>query len=270
MTQRFSGFRAAIAKARLLLRDTGYMVKPDFWQGVQVAERPEAKMREILNFDFSTMILDYDLDALRADIQPNLPWADEHFEKERVSGQPINPGETWKTWPYGNSAGNFRDEQGQFNHSYAERYWPKFAHQTIGGYLNTAEWTPNDGDALRGIRYFYADLNDLIDHFARDPLTRQGYLPVWFPEDGSHNDRKPCSLGYHFIMRHGYFHVNYYIRSCDIIRHFQDDIYLTVRLQLWLLEQLRKKDDRWNEIRPGIFSMYITSLHCFVNDIPKL
>ncbi len=39
--------------------------------------------------------------------------------------------------------------------------------------------------ANRGIRYRYADLHDVIDTLNKDPLTRQAYIPIWFPEDGS-------------------------------------------------------------------------------------
>lgn len=266
--KRFPNFKLATIHARQLLKETGHVVPATYWQGVDISKKPEMVSHEVFNFNFTAPLSTERLDFWREDIQPNLPWADEHFELERVSGHPINPGETWKSWPYGHTAANFVGRNGQFNHSYAERYWPKYAGQFPGG----GGRVPRTGahDPHKGIRYVYADLNDLIHVLCEDPQTRQAYLPVWFPEDGSHMDRKPCSLGYHFLMRAGFFHVNYYIRSCDIIRHFQDDIYLTVRLHLWILNQLRAVDERWKKIMPGHFSMYITSLHCFANDFKIL
>lgn len=263
--RRFPSFQLAIVYARNHLKECGHQVPATYWQGVNISGKPEMVSHEIFNFNFSVPLVTESLDTWRRDIHPNLPWADDHFEQERVSGHPINPGETWKIWPYGHSAANFVGESG-FNHSYAERYWPKHANMSIDGLLNhQVEYSPHVG-----IRYRYADLNDLINVLKHDPQTRQAYLPVWFPEDGSHMDRKPCSLGYQFMMRAGFFHINYYIRSCDIIRHFQDDIYLTVRLLLWVLDRLREKDDRWKNIMPGSFTMYITSLHCFANDFRTL
>jgi thymidylate synthase len=261
--KRFPNFRSAIDQAHRDLKTTGYEVPATYWQGVDVSSKPELKSFEMYDFDFRVAIYTEDLDVWRADIQPNLPWADRHFEEERVSGQPINPGETWKVWPYGHSADRFRDAGGQYNHTYAERYWPRRANP------DSLEEAIGEREH-KGIRYRYGDLNDLLAQFVHDPLTRQGYLPVWFPEDGSHQDRKPCSLGYHFIMRSGFFHCKYYIRSCDIIRHFRDDIYLTLRLQLWILDKLTSADSHWAKVKPGYFTMYISSLHCFANDYPTL
>lgn len=259
---RTKNFEYAITTARSLFRQETTQSK--FWQGVDVSGSPEMAMHEVLFYSFETPMPTEDLDHYRADIKPNLPWADEHFEQERVSGQPINPGETWKTWPYGHSASKFLDDRGQFNHSYAERYWPKYAGFTPEGKVDLHD--EMRACPRRGIRHEYADLNDLLNQLHKDPLTRQAYLPVWFPEDGSHLDRKPCTLGYHFILRENKLHVAYYIRSCDFVRHFRDDIYLTVRLLLWVLDQMRLKDPRWKTVIPGDFVMHITSLHMFRND----
>ena len=73
------------------------------------------------------------------------------------------------------------------------------------------------------------------------------------------------------MMRGGFLHVHYPIRSCDFYRHFRDDMYLCVRLTLWLLENLSKMDPTtWKDVRPGFYSMWIGSLHVFVNDYAKL
>lgn len=200
-------------------------------------------------------------------LKPNLPWANHHFERERVSGDPINPGETYKYWFSGPAAKRFLATNGQFSHSYAERYWPKFAGQYPGGNL---DHTPPGADAHRGIRFRYGDLDDLVNLFVRDPLTRQAYLPVWFPEDlgaTAEGERVPCSLGYHFMMRQDKLSIIYYMRSCDYVRHFRDDIYLTIRLLLWVLDQCQCADpEHWMDMTPGRFTMHISSLHMFESD----
>jgi len=104
-----------------------------------------------------------------------------------------------------------------------------------------------------------------------DPYTRQAYLPVWFPEDtGGGSKRAPCTIGYHFLMRDGRLDVNYHIRSCDYVRHFRDDLYLTARLLLWVIDRCRTMDERWMDVLPGKFLMQIGSLHVFRNDYQML
>lgn len=242
-----------------------YEVHSEKWQGVDISSKPDMRMRELLHTTFSVPMRGIE-DVLhwQDDIKPNLPFAEVHF-MERVRGEPTNPGEAWKIWPWGNAADKHRTEDGKFTHTYQERFWPKFA-----GMENTSSISlkyPN-GAPHRGIRYYYGDLNDVVELLRREPLTRQAYLPIWFPEDtgATHGGRLPCSLGYHFLMRHEYLHVEYGIRSCDFVRHFRDDCYFTVRLVLWMLEQLRKHDSRWSDVRPGLFKMNIGSLHMFIND----
>ncbi|MCO5760314.1 MAG: thymidylate synthase [Chromatiaceae bacterium] len=250
--------RAFDQLVRRMLQDS-IVLHPEHWQSTKVGHLPEAQMHELIHVTFQTLLPTRDLDHYRRDIEPNLPWADDHFEQERVSRHPINPGETWKRWPWGHSADKFRTAGEQFSHSYAERYWPKHANQTTGGFLDEQE-----RPAHRGVRFAYGDLQDVVELLQRDPLTRQAYLPVWFPEDTGvvHGERVPCTLGYHWMMRNGQLHTYYAIRSCDILRHMRDDWYLTVRLTLWLLDQLG-----WEDVRPGLFTFWAGSLHCFVNDL---
>lgn len=254
------------------------VVRTETWQGRSTAGKPEMATREVEDVVIEVPIGTEDLTYHRQNIGPNLPWADEHFELDRVCGEPRNPGQTWMRWPYANKANTFRDPNGQFNHSYAERYWPKFAglrtdndgvpHEderkhAIGDLSGDVRWP------LSGIRYDYGDLNDLVDLLVRTPLTRAAYLPVFFPEDTGvvHGDRVPCTLGYLFRMRDGRLHVHYSIRSCDLTRHYADDVYLTVRLLIWVLQRCREKDPAtWESVRPGRFMMTIGSLHMFVND----
>ena len=120
---------------------------------------------------------------------------------------------------------------------------------------------------MTGIMYEYGDLKDVVDLMIDDPLTRQAYLPVWFPEDtGGGDKRAPCTIGYHFLMRNDRLSVNYHIRSCDFVKHFRNDLYLTARLVIWMLKQLRSRDPRWNDVRVGDFIMQIGSLHSFRPD----
>lgn len=287
----FMNFTEAYGGTGEVICDDSYAVHPDRWQSIDVSQKPEMLSFEVLNYSFTVPVVTEDLELLRLDIRPNLPWADDHF-LERVGRKPLNPGEQWANWPWGKSANRFRSEGEQFSHTYMERYWPKFAGYTRGGELDHLEVTPKGHTLVihegkrrftrDGMRYPLGDLQDVVHLLSQDPYTRQAYLPVWFPEDTgvAHGQRVPCTLGYHFIMRDHQLHVVYYIRSCDYVRHFRDDIYLTVRLLLWVLEQLRKEQERqdpkttsrvnWFEVKPGSYTMHITSLHVFKNDWKQL
>ena len=265
----YSGFPEAISELTERVRARSTVIHTEKWQGMEIKSRPEAEMRELLFPAFQVLIPTTDLKILAEQIQPNLPWADQHFETERVCGQPLNPGETWKTWPWGNSADKFRSEGEQFSHSYAERYWPKYAGVTEKGVL-----PPTLGDLVphQGTRYAYGDLQDVLNLLIAQPFTRQAYIPIFFPEDTGaiHGGRIPCSTGYHLILRGGALHIVYQLRSCDFFRHFRDDVYLTVRLLLWFLERLQNKSPEWETVRPGVFTMLISSLHLFTNDYRTL
>lgn len=269
----FPAVRAALD--RLFKIGRAVELQQDRWQGKDVKNDPAATTYELRNVVFEVPLSDQfhggeDLDVWRRSILPNLPWADDHFA-ERVGGEPLNPGIQWANWPWAKSADRFR-EQKQFNHTYMERLWPKHARQTPDGKLHH--------DALLGKRIprggiggRYGDLEDLVELLANEPSTRQAYIPLFFPEDTGFGDggRKPCTLGYQFLVRFGLLHIWYPLRSCDLIRHYNDDCYMAVRLLLWVLDRCRERNpDVWKDIRPGIYSMHITSLHMFRNDYLQL
>ena len=289
----FRTFDEAIEQASYQLQFRSNLVHSARWQGADIANKPEMATHEVTHMAFSVNMGDMKvpstavggtLGTLQDDIKPNLPWADDHFE-ERVCGVPINPGKEWANWPYGKSAATFLDKRGMFNHNYMERYWPKEAGYLQGPTIDAMDYEEKIAEKLgattariidsppinRGIMYEYGDLYDVVRLLVSDPHTRQAYLPVWFPEDtGGGSKRAPCTIGYHFLMRDGRIDINYHIRSCDFVRHFRDDLYLTARLLLWVIDECRKLDQRWLDILPGKFIMQIGSLHIFRNDYQML
>lgn len=216
----------------------------------QKTTTPEMVTREItdrvLQFDI------YDrrgVEGWQQMIEPNLPWAEDHFQ-ERVSGVPLNPPPSEAYWPYA-QAGNAAHKSGEkFSHSYPERFWPKFA--------EVPELKPQNG----GIRFRYGDLSDLVEILKVNPRSRQANLPVWFPEDlaaSLQGARVPCTLGYHFLLQaDGYLHMSYYMRSCDLVRFFKDDVYMAGRLLQWVAERTK--------LPVGSLKMYVANLHAFEGD----
>lgn len=277
----FERFDLAIQQVQHQLQYRSKIVHSDHWQGMDISNKPEMATHEISHVSFAVELHEnMNLQRWRDEIEPNLPWADDHFQ-ERVSGTPMNPGTQWSKWPYGHSASRFLEE-GKFNHNYMERYWPKLAGLPREPTFGDDDWRQKfEEEQLArpdmimprhtGIKYNYGDLDDVVQLLAGDPYTRQAYLPVWFPEDtGGGTKRAPCTIGYHFLMREGRLDINYHIRSCDFVRHFRDDMYLTVRLLAWVLERCRAIDPKWSVVRPGKFIMQIGSLHLFRNDYATL
>jgi hypothetical protein len=235
------------------------------WQSMDVTQSAMHETYEALGTQIS-MLIPETVDELRKITEPNLPWADEHFA-ERVGGVPVNPPPSHKHWPWARHNANHQDGiEEKFSHTYPERFWPKAA---------SDEYT-----VMHGIRYRYGDLEDVVTLLVNRHLTRQAFLPVWFPEDTGavHGKRVPCTIGYHFIVRGGYLHCFYPMRSCDFVRHLRDDVYLAGRLMQWMCEQVNKRKlDSLTDvptehpfIDPGRLEMTISSLHAFIGDRWKL
>lgn len=198
----------------------------------------------------------------------NLPWAEDHF-RERVSGEPLNPPPSNAWWPFAQAGNAMHKADEQFSHTYPERYWPKFAN---------IEGTTDKGRQIFvphvGTRFEYGDLADVVALLQKSPYTRQAYLPVWFPEDtgSASGQRVPCTLGYQFLIREGAagkrLHVTYLMRSCDFMRHFADDIYMTIRLAQWVQQRLQDDDQeqRFAGMTLGTLHFSAGSLHIFESD----
>lgn len=241
------------------------------WQSKDVSNSALHATYELLNTTLDYAIPD-NIPDLQDQVKPNLPWAENHF-RERTGGEPLNPGVEYQNWPW--YKGNVEEHKGTgvFSHTYMERFWPKRANPDETMIFQSGR----PAEVNVGIRFAYGDLQDVVDLLIKSPLTRQAYLPVWFPEDTGavHGERVPCSLGYHFMMRDGRLHCWYSMRSCDILRHFLDDVYLAARLVQWVCKQYNGREVGFNSeedylIKPGNLHMTISSLHAFLGDKWKL
>lgn len=163
------------------------------------------------------------------DLSPHQPWANIEFE-DRISFEPRNPGNSWKELPdvwepmmeESKSPGNIK----AFSYTYAER-----------------------------MAYH---LGEVLAELRRDSTSRQAYLAIWNPAVDVFRlgyRRVPCTLGYQFFIRDNFLQLHYLQRSSNFLRHFQDDLYLALKLQHWVADQVG--------IKPSSFSHWIGSLHIF-------
>lgn len=217
------------------------VVRVGEWQAIQNQDMPQANTIEVEDLSFKISIPQSG-EELQKLIEPNLPWAEDHFQ-ERISGIPLNPPPSSSWWPFAQQDNSEFKQNQLFSHTYPERMWPKFTKQ-LGG-------------IQQGIRYNYGDLDDVVRLLRERPGTRQAYLPIWFPEDTGAVDgqRVPCTLGYHFLIRDGKLKIVYYIRSCDFYRHFRDDVYMAARLGQWMAAEVGVQVDT--------LVMHISSMHVF-------
>ena len=235
------------------------------WQSQQT----DKKMRELLHVVFEWQMPDTP-ERLAQDTGARLPWAEDHFQ-ERVGGQPLNPSPSEQWWPFrekrdGDTNTSHKSEGNAFSHTYPERMWPKLANPVGSGLMD-----PHDMRPMMGVRFEYGDLDDVVTQLAKSPNTRQAYLPIWFPEDTGavHGKRVPCTLGYHFIIRDGVLDISYFMRSTDLVRHFQDDVYLAVRLAQWVVEELRQENPH-RPLKVGKLVFHTANMHIFDDDVPIL
>lgn len=254
------------------LMKTAPIIHRGKWQGKDLTNNPAGATHElrhvVLSADLGTMDKSYYITS----VGPDMPWADVHFE-ERVGGIPLNPQPSEDEWAH-TVGGNqeFKRDGKQHSHTYAERFWPKYAGKGEKFLGNDQRGRPRPGfgvDPIMGIRYQYGDLWDLVLSMKQDPFNRQGILPMFFPEDTgvTHNDRKPCTVAYQFMRTGDELDVTYFIRSCDYHRHFRNDVYFAIRLCIWMISELRTLDGGcWAKVRPGRLTMLMTSLHTFRND----
>lgn len=257
----YQGFRFSGLMLKLLedFNDSAEPVDVGQWQGLNIKGDPLKvtwELREVI----LSLRMPESVSQAQQEIQPNLPWAEDHF-LERVSGVPHNPPPSQAWWPFIQNGHSEHFNNGQFSHTYPERFWPKHAGHHICNCDNNDNYC--DYGPRTGIRYDYGDLRNVVNRLTNNPLTRQAYLPVWFPEDtgAPAHERVPCTLGYLFMIRDNRLHVTYHIRSCDFMRHFRDDVYMATRLGQWMRDEVDL-----GGIQMGDLTMHVSSFHIFAGD----
>jgi len=217
----FSNFEEALKEIKRDLAEMGTEVHPQTMQDKYVGDNPEYSTKELQNYDYTVKDAYYSISQL----SPSQPWADAEF-KERISGMPLNPGEAYKL------RSEVWDEflhDGRFAYTYAERMWGK--------------------------------INLIVQEIKKNPNSRQLYLNIWEGGDLYYlggQSRVPCSLGYLFQVRGGKLHMTYFMRSCDYATHFQNDVYLAVKLLGYIAHAV--------DLEAGNFTHFIGSFHIYRKD----
>lgn len=233
---------SALYKVRRYVLSQGKEVETGTWQD----QKSPFKFLEVMNISVIAPMAKGE-DSASKQCKATQPWALAHF-KERVSGIPSNPPPSHTEWAKTTGEHFSAIDPGKFSHSYPERMWPKGKIPPMG------------------IRYAPGDLQDAANLLAKDPSTRQCYVPMVYPEDitaANMGERVPCSLGWHFMVRNKKLSCFYPMRSCDVVRHMHNDWYFANMLTLWMHSAAGLGD---LGIKLGNLHFVATSLHCFTND----
>jgi thymidylate synthase len=159
----------------------------------------------------------------------NKQWCDAEFQ-ERISQRYINPGTAWKLRP---------------------EIWEKYLHEGKFAYTYNQRYIDQ--------------LPVIIRELKQRPNTRQAVMTVYSHRLDQYKiggiARIPCSMYYHFMIRRDKLNIMYYQRSCDFLKHFVHDVYLTAKLHEYVAEQIG--------VPVGTFIHNIGSLHAFKIDLDK-
>lgn len=150
------------------------------------------------------------------------PWAEQEF-KDRISEEFLNPGNAWEL---------------------RKEVWEEFLHDGKFAYA----YSERIGLQVKLV----------IEELKKHPASRQGIIGIWNPMiDVARlgKERVPCSMFYQVIIRNGKLNMVYVTRSNDVYEHWPYDIWLAIRLQEHIADQLG--------MEIGKFYQFITSFHTY-------
>lgn len=157
---------------------------------------------------------------------------------DRVSGESLNPGNSYKIrldlWQELMS----RKDGEKFDYTYSERI----------GYCD--------------------QIQNVIQSLKDDIHSRRAIISIWKPEDSLSiegcSTRVPCSISYQFLIRNNKLMVIYYIRSNDYFKHFAIDIWLSHSIQDYLIQKLK---EFYPNLKCGSLNYYAGSFHAYNEDL---
>lgn len=194
-----------------------------------VGDDPDYETLELGAYQYSLSRVDLvELEKVVSYLKGNLSWAKKELS-ERIRGS-INPGFAWSLdedrW-----APFLRDER--FAYHYPER----LAYQ----------------------------LKYVIQELRMRPNSRQAVMTMYDVHQDMMNwgglDRVPCSLTYHFMLRNKELTIVYSQRSCDFLKFFATDVYITCGMLVHVAKELLIPPEQCR------FIHVVNSLHAFKRDL---
>lgn len=160
--------------------------------------------------------------------------------RDRVSGQVMNPGNSYKTR---NQVWSEFLHDGKFAYTYSERITPQ-----LGKIMQELRERPGTRQAIINIH----------SNFFRNEPPNEVETELDLYRIGG-KKRIPCSMYYQFMIRQDKLEGIYTMRSCDFLTHFPVDIWLAIALQQYIAG--------WLDIKSGPFHYFTGSLHAYEKDM---
>lgn len=217
----FNDFKEAKSEVMRDLKEMGIYIHPQTMQNKNIATDENYATHELQNYIYTVV------NPVTTDLNPIQPWADEEFLERIYPYTNGNPGKAYLLRP--DVWVPLLNKAGKFDYTYGQR---------MAGHLNMI-------------------IQELIIH----PESRQLYLSIWEPLDVYNLGklRVPCSLGYLFQKRNGKLNVTYYMRSCDIMTHYENDLYLCLKLTHYIASM--------TGLEVGTFTHSVASFHAYKKDL---
>ena len=196
----------------------------------KVLEGDSAETLELFGYAY-TLKSNFKIHDMLTYMGSSVAWVKEELKERVQGGSPTNnPGSSWLL-----NKGFWEQyiREGCFSYSYPERI----------------QW----------------QLPYVINELKKRPTSRHVVISIYSAERDIMNwgglDRIPCSVLYQFLIREGKLHVVYNERSCDFLKFFATDVFLTLGLRDYIGAQLN--------LSPGNMTHFIGSLHAFKTDLDK-
>jgi len=236
------------------LFEMGISVQPQTMQDRDVRDDPDYKTLEIRGYGFKIVDWQFSLKELKTMMKHFFP---ERYDdaltyivnefQERVSGVPLNPGNSYKSreglWS------EFMHE-GKFAYTYSERMAGQVAHV-----LNQLH---KNSKSRQGIITIHSNI-------CPGPYNSQcGVNDVLSSVDMRNCggvSRIPCSMYYQVMIRENKLDLIYTMRSCDLLTHFPIDISLALCLLDYYADKLG--------LGYGTFTYFTGSLHAYNKDMVR-
>lgn len=226
----FNNFWEAFNEIERDLFEMGIESHSNTMQDKDVTNNPDYDTKEMIGYSF--MLNDWDDrdDVVVALLGEEARVYCEQELIDRVSGQPLNPGNSYKmrkeVW-------NDFLRSGRFSYTYPER--------------------------------MHDQLFQMINHLKYNKESRQSIVTIYDKHDDMMNiggrKRIPCSMYYHFMIREGGLTIVYTMRSCDFYTHMPIDIWLATGILEYVAAMLK--------IPPMAMIYFCDSLHAYRKDWGK-
>lgn len=251
--RRYNNFEEAYSENQRELKEMGIRVHTQTFQDKNISDlADEYDTMEIRDHAYSV------INPMVRDLEPTQPWADAEWAERLsgINGKLVNPGSAWRVR---------KDE-------YMD--WLEFIEidsKPMPMGMDRDEWSKQVLKAGNRARFAYTysqrfaisyQVQHLINRLKEDPFTRQGWISIWLTTidpDRIGRRRVPCTLGYQFMFRDGRLHIHYKMRSCDFDTHFENDIWMAMKL----LEYVSKQ----THLPMGSFTHSMDSFHSYLKNL---